>query len=186
MKKLQFIVNLTAIKDAFSVNKFNDKFFNQLKNEIMKTISVLFVLVLLVACKQEKIDTAKEGEELMQLSRAWSKSAATDNIDQTLSYWSNDAIFISPGQPTLKGKESLKNMVESSSKIPGFSINWEPIHVSISECGDMGYMIEKNVISMNDSLGNPVTTSGRVVTIWKKNENGEWKNVLEISTDDPK
>lgn len=152
----------------------------------MKTLSLLFALFLLIGCNQEKVDTKKEGEQLMQLSREWSKSAATDNIDQTVSYWSDDAIFISPGHPTLEGKESIRNMVESTAKIPGFLINWEPLSVSVSESGDMAYMIEKNAVTINDSLGNPITTTGRAVTIWKKNESGEWKNVVEISADDPK
>lgn len=71
------------------------------------------------------------------------------------------------------------------SKVPGFKISWEPISVSVSESGDMAYMIEKNTMTINDSIGNPITTTGRAVTIWKKNKNGEWKNVVEIGTDDP-
>lgn len=152
----------------------------------MKRLLVVFVLILSVSCSQEKVDTEKEGEKLMRLSREWSKSAGTGDIDKTLSYWSEDAVFISPGQPTLSGKEELRKMVEGMSEIPGFSISWEPVSVSVSESGDMAYMIEKNTMSFSDSLGNPVTTTGRAVTVWKKNENGDWKNVVEISAGNPK
>ncbi|RIA09204.1 uncharacterized protein (TIGR02246 family) [Flavobacteriaceae bacterium MAR_2010_72] len=152
----------------------------------MKRLSLLFALFLMISCNQEKVDTEKEGQKLMQLSREWSKSAATDNIDKTVSYWSDDAIFISSGQPTLEGKQNIRQMVESMSKIPGFTISWEPISVSVSESGDMAYMIEKNTMTISDSIGNPITTTGRVVTIWKKNKDGYWKNVVEIGTDDPK
>lgn len=41
-------------------------------------------------------------------------------------------------------------------------------------------------MTINDSIGNPIATIGRAVAIWKKNENVNWKNVVEIGTDDPK
>ena len=77
-------------------------------------------------------------------------------------------------------------MIMGMSEIPGFSISWEPVSVSVSESGDMAYMIEKNTMTFSDSVGNPVTTTGRAVTIWKKDRNGDWKNVVEMSAEDPK
>jgi len=152
----------------------------------MNRLSILFVVILLISCNQEKLDTEKEGEKLMQISREWSKTAATDDIEKTVSYWSDDAVFISSGQPTLEGKQAIRKMVEESRQIPGFRISWEPVSVSVSKSGDMAYMIEKNTMTFNDSLGNPITSTGRNVTIWEKNKNGEWKNVLEIGAEDPK
>ncbi|PKA84405.1 ketosteroid isomerase-like protein [Ulvibacter sp. MAR_2010_11] len=152
----------------------------------MKKIAQFFVLILVFACAQEKPDVEKEGQELMQLSREWSDVAATGDVDKTVSYWSDDAVFIASGQPTLRGKENLRAMVEDMSKIPGFKISWEPESVSVSESGDMAYLIENNSVTVNDTLGNPVTTTNRVVTIWKKDSLGNWKNVLEASAADPK
>ncbi len=156
------------------------------KFKIMNRLSLLFALILLISCNQEKVDTEKEGQQLMQLSREWSKSAATDDIEKTVSYWADDAILISSGQPTLNGKQNIREMVVGMSKIPGFKISWEPISVSVSESGDMAYMVEKNKLTYNDSIGNPIITTGRVVTVWEKNNNGEWKNVVDISVDDHK
>ena len=121
----------------------------------------------------------------METSREWSEAAAGDDIEKTLSYWADDAIFIVPGQPTLKGKQQIREMVEGMYAIPGFKISWEPISASVSASGDMAYLIEKNTMTVNDSLGNPVTTTGRVVTIWKKDQTGAWKNVVEVGADDP-
>lgn len=152
----------------------------------MKRLLLLCALMLSVSCSQEKVDPEKEGQELMQLSREWSQTAATDDIEKTLSYWADDAVFISSGQPTLTGKQELRQMIIGMSEIPGFRISWEPVSVSVSESGDMAYMIEKNTMTFIDSVGNPVTTTGRAVTIWKKDRNGDWKNVVEMSAEDPK
>ncbi len=121
----------------------------------------------------------------MQISREWSKSASTDSIEKILSYWADDAMVMSPGQPALNGKKAIREMVEGSSKIPGFKISWEPLSVSVSKSGDMAYMIEQNKITVNDTLGKPITEYNKVVTVWRKEADGSWKNVVDIWNADP-
>lgn len=146
----------------------------------------LFVMLICFAgCGQQNVDTKAEGEKLMQLSRDWSTSAATGNIDSTLSYWADDAVVMSPGQPALKGKQAIRAMVEGSSKIPGFKISWEPKTVSVSKSGDMAYMTEETQITMNDSLGKPFTETNKAVTVWRKEADGKWKNVIDTWNANP-
>ena len=151
----------------------------------MKAMTVLIIFIVLTGCNEHKIDTKAEGDTLMQISREWSKSAAAGNIEKTLGYWAEDAVIMSPGQPLLKGKKAIRDMIESTSKIPGFKISWEPLSVSVSESGDLAYMIEKNQITVNDSLGNPINEFNKVVTIWRKEADGSWKNIVDMWNDDP-
>lgn len=151
----------------------------------MKITTALLLFVFLTGCGETKIDTKSEGERLMQISREWSKSAATDDVEKTLSYWADDAVMMSSGQPPLKGKKAIREMVEGTSKIPGFKISWVPLSVSVSKSGDMAYMIERNQITMNDTLGKPMTKFGTAVTIWRKESDGTWKNIVEIMNDEP-
>jgi ketosteroid isomerase-like protein len=69
-----------------------------------------------------KVDTAAEGKKLMELSREWSKSAATNDTAKTLSYWAEDALVLSPGQATLKGKDAIREMIAGTAQIPGFKM----------------------------------------------------------------
>lgn len=103
-----------------------------------------------------------------------------------LSYWDDDAILMSPNEPTKRGIDSLRAMVERSMKIEGFEINWEPQEAYVSKSGDLGYVIIKNYMTMPiDTLGNTRTIFNKGVEIWKKQENGTWKNVVDISNSDP-
>jgi len=151
----------------------------------MKIITALLLFIVFTGCSENKIDTKMEGEKLMQISRDWSKSAATDSIEKTLSYWADDAVVMSPGQPAIKGKTAIRGMVENASKIPGFKISWEPLNVFVSKSGDLAYMIEQNQITVNDSLGNPVTEFNKSVTIWRKEADGSWKNIVDTWNADP-
>ena len=151
----------------------------------MKMKIITAVLFIAISGCEQKVDTKAEGEKLMELSRQWSKSASTNKIDTTLSYWADDATVMSPGQPPIKGKQAIKEMIEGASKIPGFKISWEPLNVQVSKSGDMAYMIEQNQISMFDSTGKPITEFNKVVTVWRKEPDGSWKNVVDMWNGEP-
>ena len=71
-------------------------------------------------------------------------------------------------------------MLEESSQIPGFQIKWEPKEADVSASGDMGYLLEESTITVNDSTGSPVVMKFNSVTIWKKDNDGGWKNVVDV------
>ena len=144
-----------------------------------KTILTAATIILLSACNEKTIDTKAEGEKLMQTSREWSKQAAAGDIDKTVNYWTEDAVFYDANRPTLRGKAAIRKMVEESMKIPGFKISWEPKEAVISKSGDMGYLHEESVVSLSDSAGKTISMRFNGVTIWKKQEDGSWKNVVE-------
>jgi len=146
----------------------------------MKFILAFVILSLVFSCSKSQIDHKAEGEKLMQISRNWSKTAASQNLDSVLSYWSDDAVVMQPGMPLLKGKEEIRGMLDRSTKIPGFRISWEPQSAHISECGDMAYLVENTQITVNDTMGNPVTIQNKAVTIWQRQEDGQWKAVVDI------
>ena len=150
----------------------------------MIQLLLVAMVVTTMSCGQPKVDQKAEGENVMQLSREWSQAASSGNVDKTVSYWADDAYLVSAGQPPLKGKPAIRQMVEDSYKIPGFRISWEPQSVEVSESGDMAYLIENSQVSFSDSTGKPVIQHNKGVSIWKKQSDGTWKNVVDISTPD--
>lgn len=150
----------------------------------MRIIIFSAYLLLLLGCSQEKVDKKGEGEKVMQLSKEWSQAASDGNVEKTVGYWADDAVLISAGQPMLDGKQAIRKMVEESYKMPGFRISWQPQRVVVSEGGDMAYLLEDSQVSYTDSTGKPITINNKVVTIWLKQKDGNWKNTVDISTPD--
>jgi uncharacterized protein (TIGR02246 family) len=151
----------------------------------MKRTTLLALIVIMISCNEQKVDKKAEGEKVMQLSREWARVAATEDVEKALSYWADDAFVMSAGQPPVKGKQAIRQMVEESFKIPDFRISWQPQSVEVSESGDMAYMIENEQVSFTDSTGKPITLNEKAVSIWRKQADGTWKNVVDISTPDP-
>jgi ketosteroid isomerase-like protein len=54
----------------------------------------------------------------------------------------------------------------------------------VSSAGDLGYTTGSYEVTVNDAEGNPVTSRGKVVVVWKKQPDGNWKAVLDIWNSD--
>lgn len=140
--------------------------------------------IFLMSCQPQPkaIDHAAEAEKLMETSRQWAKSKSTEEY---LRFWDENAKLMPPGQATLNGHKDIRPMLESTKDIPGFAVDWEPQDAHISQSGDMGYLIERLSFTMNDSLGNSMTQFHKSVTIWHKQDDGSWINVVDIHNTDP-
>lgn len=152
----------------------------------MKNAIYLMGLVFLFcACKEYSVDQAAEADALIALSEEWAKAALEKDTEKVLGYWAEDAIVMSPNEHTLEGAEAIREMIEGSMNIPGFEVNWEPQSAYVSKSGDLGYVLVKNYFKFPDSLGNINTFYNKGVEIWKKQEDGTWKNAVDIYNGDP-
>jgi len=155
----------------------------------MKNYKLLFtglVLVVLSACNEIAVNQQAEAQKLMELSKSWAQSVKDKDVEKMVSYWADDAILMSPIEASVVGIDSLRVMVIRSMKIPGFEINWKPQEAYVSKSRDLGYVIIKNYMTMPiDIMGNTRTIFNKGVEIWKKQDGGTWKNVIDISNTDP-
>ena len=124
-------------------------------------------------------------QEIMDLSRAWSDAVAVGDMETVLSYWAEDAVMMAPGQPPIWGKAAIRDFIIATAEIPGFQIRWEPLEAHVSASGDLAYLIERNQITIPDSTGAPVTEYNKVVTVWERQPDGSWKNVVDMWNADP-
>ena len=148
----------------------------------MKQLVFLQIAIMLFSCNQAKVDKKAEGEKVIQLSKEWSQAASAGDVEKIVSYWADDAIVISAGDPVLTGKQAIREMVQNAYKMPGFRISWQPQKVVVSESGDMAYLLEDSQITYSDSTGKAHTINNKAVSIWRKQADGSWKNAVDIST----
>lgn len=146
---------------------------------------LLAATCLLFSCAEQGIDREAEAEKLLEHSREWAKAAMDKDVEKIVSYWAEDAVLMSPDEPALVGSQALREMVEGSMGIQGFEVNWEPKSARVSKSGDMGYVLVHNYFQLPDSLGNVFTIYGKGVEIWEKQEDGNWRNVVDIYNRDP-
>jgi len=143
-------------------------------------VTALALLTALYGCSEATFDHEVESQELMELSRTWSATVGSGDIEAALDFWATDAVMMPPDLPVLSGKDAIREYVTGATSIPGFKISWEPVSAQISTGGDMAYMIERNVVEVDGPDGGKIITHGKVVTVWRKGDDGEWKNVVDM------
>ena len=140
----------------------------------------IFVCLVSLSCV-ETVDIEAEQTALLETDKAWAETASTSNdVEQIVSFWSDDAKVIPPGGPVIEGKAALRDYISQSLQIPQFSVSWEPSEVTVSPTGNLGYTIGNNKFTFADENGELVTKHGRYVTVWRKESDGQWKCVIDI------
>lgn len=131
---------------------------------------------------QAKVDVKAEEAKLMETSRQWSALAeAGKDPNAVAAYWADDVLFIQDGLPTIRGRDATRKFVEGAFSMPGFKIRWEPIEAHVSASGDLGYLIERSMVTEPGEGGKLETHEMRGVTIWKKDAAGNWRNAVDMS-----
>lgn len=145
----------------------------------MKRIAWLLMVALLAT----SMATAREQrakEELLSTDKAWSAAAsAGKDVEAVVSFWSDNAVVVPPGAPAIVGKDAIRKFVAQSFETPGFHISWKTLNAAVSDDGTMGYLESENSIQMPGPDGNPVTRTGRAITVWRRGPDGSWKCVYD-------
>lgn len=152
----------------------------------MKTKLQIFItltVLLIPACKQNvNLDT--ERQALLNADSAWADAAISGSVEKIKTFWTEDAINFFPGQEPAFGKKEILRIVKRNRSVPGFSLTWKARDAVVSESGAMGYTYGPYKLTFSDPEGNKYTKSGNYVCIWKKQNDGPWKCVLESSVPD--
>lgn len=155
-------------------------------NRSRRPVALAVALMALGCAREPEVDLAAEEATLRGIDQEWAAiAAANEDFERIVSYWSDDAVVVPPGQPPVVGRAGLMEMVTSLAEIPGFAVSWESVDVEVSPDGQMAYMTGTNAFTLPDSTGRLVTARGRGLTVWQKNAAGEWKCVYDIWNNGP-
>ena len=132
------------------------------------------------------VDVEAEERRLMETSREWSQVAQSRDVERILAYWAEDAVILSPGEPERRGKAAIRAYLRDSLEVPGFRVRWEPLEATVAASGDLGYLVERTEVTVTGPEGQPVTQQFRALTVWRKNADGAWRNIVDISNAPPR
>ena len=149
----------------------------------MMKISHLFALAMtisVIGCAPESgepIDLDAERLAILEADRAWSETPP--DVEAFVSAFADGGRFLPPEAPEAHSREAIQEAVSGMFSLPGFSLSWSPNFAGVSQAGDLGYSIGAFEFTMDDPEGNPVTRNGKYTTVWKKQEDGQWKVVSD-------
>ncbi len=116
---------------------------------------------------------------LMTLEREFMQAAADHGSQGYLSYYAEDAVEVPNGHTFLKGKVEIAKTMGFLDD-PNNHLLWTPVGGSISASGDLGYTYGTFEFRSRDKDGKLASSHGKYTTIWKKQNDGKWKVVLDM------
>ncbi|WP_419804070.1 YybH family protein [Terriglobus sp.] len=121
--------------------------------------------------------------ELLTLDGQFSQSVAKGGGAGFASWFADDGIVLNNGKPPIYGHARIA--ATATWKPDAYQLTWQPEYAQMGPSADMGYTWGHYEGNSKDRNGNPVKTSGRYMTVWKKTPDGKWKVALDASADEP-
>jgi uncharacterized protein (TIGR02246 family) len=121
---------------------------------------------------------ASDEAAIRDLDAKWSKAASANDVDGTVSYYSDDASLLPPNTPIATGRQAIRS-VWASLLTPGTSLSWQANKVEVARSGDLAYLIGAYQMTVKNGQDR-----GKFVEVWKKQPDGQWKAVADIFNSD--
>lgn len=118
---------------------------------------------------------------LFDLEAQFARATAQGGGKAFASWFAEDAVTLSNGQAPVIGRAAIAAHTTWSPK--SYQLTWTPTSGQLA--GEMGYTWGHYAGVAINADGLHSTTTGRYMTIWKKQANGEWKVVLDSSNNEP-
>jgi ketosteroid isomerase-like protein len=126
----------------------------------------------------------KPGKALLLDLEAKFAQATTEGGGKAFATWfAEDGVTLSNGQAPVHGRDAIGKQATWSPK--DYQLLWTPTDAVMSPSGDMGYTWGHYEGHSRDADGNAKVTTGRYLTIWRKESDGSWKVLLDSSSDEP-
>jgi ketosteroid isomerase-like protein len=128
--------------------------------------------------------TANPGKVLLfQLESRFAKDVLEKGGAGFAEWFAEDGVALGNGQPPVIGRVAI---AKSANWLPkNYQLTWTPTDAQMGPSGDMGYTWGHFEGRSKDAAGNPVTTTGRYISIWKKQADGSWKVELDAGANEP-
>jgi uncharacterized protein (TIGR02246 family) len=152
------------------------------------SFAALLVTALGAACADQTAkqsapppDTRKADEAAIRAASAeWSKAAEARDLDKSVSYYAEDAVFLTDKGAMVNGKNSIR-MAWKDLVDPGApKLTFATTYVEVARSGDMAYEYGTYKLVTEVKKGKPKEEKGKYATVWKKQRDGGWKVALDI------
>ena len=122
--------------------------------------------------------------QLIQLEEKFAAATAEGGGRVFAQWFAEDAVTLSNGKPAVLGREAIAAQANWSPK--DYTLTWTPQGAQMGPSNDMGFTWGHYEGKSTGLDGKSVVTTGRYLTIWKKQPGGEWRVAMDASSDEPR
>lgn len=120
---------------------------------------------------------------LMELETQFAAAVAAGGGKAFASWFADEGVTLANGRPPVIGREAIAAQAQWDPK--DYQLTWTAEGARMGPSNDMGFTWGHYDGTGKDAHGQPVTHSGRYITVWKRMPDGSWKVVLDASAEEP-
>jgi ketosteroid isomerase-like protein len=120
--------------------------------------------------------------QLMELEGKFEQDVAKGGGKAFSSWFAEDAVTLNNGKPAVLGHRAIAANAIWDPKT--YQLTWAPQGAQMGPSGDTGFTWGHYEAHSVDKNGQPVISSGRYITFWKKVADGSWKVAMDASAND--
>lgn len=122
---------------------------------------------------------APDASVLLAADSAFDAAVANGGSAAWVEWFAESGAMIREGVGEIRGRDAILEAVASLDR-PDVSLRWTPARADIAAGGDLGWTTGSYVFRATGPEGDPVEGRGRYVSIWRRQEDGSWKVVMDL------
>lgn len=129
--------------------------------------------------KNNTVGSEKNKTELMDADNAFSNLSAEKGMKNAfLEYIDSNGVLLRPNVIPIAGADAVDYII--GLKDEGYTMTWKPNDATVAVSGELGYTYGTYLLqpSAKDTV-----FYGTYVSIWKKQEDGKWKFILQSANE---
>jgi uncharacterized protein (TIGR02246 family) len=117
---------------------------------------------------------AADSAAVRAASDAFAAAALANDVPALAAMWSDDAVFVNVGMPTIRGKASIDSLIQSmhsAARVTELTVQIDELAVS----GDAAYLLGTYSETLTPTSGPAQRVTGRYLHVWRRQPDGSWK-----------
>src|ERR1700691_5854074 len=128
----------------------------------------LALLLIMAGCNQQTAPDTRAADEsaVKDADAQWAKTAMTNDLDGTVSYYTDDASMLPPNAPIATGKAAIR-AVWASMLSPDAAVSWQVTKADVARSGELAYVMGTYQIAAKNPQAKSQEDHGKLVEVWK-------------------
>ena len=120
--------------------------------------------------------------QLLELEGRFSQSVSAGGGKAFATWFADDAVTLNNGKPAVLGRGAIAQQATWDPQ--QYQLSWVAQGAQMGPSNDMGFTWGQYIGKAKDKNGEPIVTTGRYITVWKKQKDGQWKVAMDASAND--
>ncbi|MEO9871362.1 YybH family protein [Ekhidna sp.] len=140
---------------------------------------ITFFSIILSGCSNQETNNIDQWKsEIIQVEKDFNDMAQEKGLIEAFHHFAAVDGVIKRNRKIVKGKIAIRDWYKEDVR-PNETLTWKPTFVDVSSSGDLAYTYGNYVFSSTDSTGIKKESKGIFHTVWKRQEDGNWRFVWD-------